>query len=91
MTHGLDVVRWRAWYTEGRVFNGESAEDWDVLSDRGVLSVVECFADHTSGITQGEDEYRLGRVKYGEWTTDADMDRVHAEAVAYAIAWNEAR
>jgi hypothetical protein len=53
----LAVARWRAWYTEGRIFDGEGFEDWQALPDDGVLTVMLWFANGTRRIEQGNDSY----------------------------------
>lgn len=99
----MAVARWRAWYTENRVFDGQGFADWAELPDDGVLSVMLWFADGTRRVEQGNDHYWAtpegiyahsddpldeierrypgASVKRGKWTTDAQMQRVAAEAV----------
>lgn len=97
------VDHWRAWYTEGRVFDGQGFEDWLALPDDGVLTVMLWFEDGTRRVEQGNDQYWAtpegiyahsddpteeierrypgASVKRGKWTTDAEMQRVAAEAI----------
>lgn len=106
-----DVVRWRAWYVGGQVFDGESFEDWRRLPDDGVLEVLVMFEGErrTSRFMSGNDRYWStpdgvwahsddphdeiaerypgASIKRGMWTTDAEMNRVHVEAVAFNEAW----
>jgi hypothetical protein len=99
----LTVARFRAWYTEGRVFDGASFEDWRALPDDGVLTVMLWFGNGTRRVEQGNDfywatpdgiwahsdepqdeierRYPGASVKRGMWTTDAEMERVAAEAI----------
>lgn len=53
----MTVRRWRAWYTEGRTFDGETFEDWRALPDDGALEFVVCFEDGTSRMASGNDRY----------------------------------
>ena len=53
----LTVTRWRAWFTQGRVFDGESFEDWQGLPGDGVLSVMLWHEDGTRRMMQGNDFY----------------------------------
>lgn len=53
----LNVVRWRVWYTDGRVFNGTTFNAWKRLPDDGVLSVMLWHADGTRRVMQGDDLY----------------------------------
>lgn len=54
---GEAVARFRAWYTEGRVFDGDGFEDWRALPADGVLSVMLWFGDGTRRVEQGNDSY----------------------------------
>lgn len=53
----MEVVRFRAWYTEGRVFDGSGFKDWQALPDDGVLTVMLWFANGTRRVEQGNDFY----------------------------------
>lgn len=108
---GIAVARFRAWYTEGRVFDGHGFEDWQQLPADGALEFVVGFEGErrTSRFMSGNDTYWAtpggvwahsddphtevvarypgASVKRGMWTTDTEMGRIHAEAVAWNEAW----
>lgn len=50
-------MRFRAWYTEGRVYEGHGYDDWCALPDDGVLTVMLYHADGTRRVEQGNDYY----------------------------------
>lgn len=53
----MNIARFRAWYTEGRIFDGESFEDWQALPEDGVLTVMLWHPDGTRRVEQGNDFY----------------------------------
>lgn len=53
----MTVARWRAWYTGGHVYDGESFEDWCYLPDDGVLFVKVFFDAGGSRVASGHDHY----------------------------------
>ena len=54
---GLGVTRWRAWYVGGQVFDGKAFDDWCVLPEDGVLTVMLWHRDGTRRVMQGNDFY----------------------------------
>ena len=54
---GQTVARWRAWYTEARVFDGETFADWQALPEDGLLCVMVLFEDGTSRYAAGNNYY----------------------------------
>lgn len=61
------AVRFRAWYTGGRVYEGDSS-DWGKMPDDGVLAVKVFFNDGTARNCSGNDWYGLLLFDGGEWT-----------------------
>lgn len=51
------IASFRAWYTEGRVFDGETFEDWQALPDDGFLYGAVMSSDHTGRQMGGNDSY----------------------------------
>lgn len=67
-------MKFRAWYADGTVYRGNSAEDWKALPAEGVVVVVE-YEDTGRRIFSGGDWYYLdgGRLAYvpsREWGRD---------------------
>jgi hypothetical protein len=62
------AVRFKAWYTDGRVFEGSDPASWASLPSDGVLLVVVYFEDNTRRMCIGDDYYGAFTAKDGYWT-----------------------
>lgn len=56
-------MHWRAWYTEGRVFNGRTLDHWKVLPEDGVLGVV-AFKETGKTVYDGGDWYMFDGTRF---------------------------
>lgn len=54
---GQTIARWKAWYTEDRVFEGTTFDEWESLPVDGVLSVILFHQDGTRRVMQGDELY----------------------------------
>jgi hypothetical protein len=61
------AVRFRAWYTSGRVYEGDSS-GWGEMPDDGVLAVKVFFSDGLSRNCSGNDWYGLLVLSPDAWT-----------------------
>lgn len=71
---GAGRVVWRVWYTEGRVFDGASGEEFAALPEDGFLGMVVCYPDGTRRVMSGDDYY---------WTAPGDAGPIYAHGT-----WN---
>ena len=52
-------MKFRAWYTGGRIFDGTTVEDWKALPDTGVLWVTVFRPDGGRNFYSGGDWYHI--------------------------------
>lgn len=62
-------VLWKVWYTEGRIFEGSSGEEFAALPDDGFLGMTVCYPDGTRRVASGDDYY---------WTAPGDAGPIYA-------------
>ena len=71
------AVAFKAWYTEGRFYEGDF-DAWAQLPEDGVLAVRVIFDDGTARICMGDDWYAVNRFPDGYWTV---IHNSHQEAM----------
>lgn len=82
-------MRFRAWYADGSIYDGESAEDWKALPAEGVVYVVELRATGR-GMFNGGDWYyidngALAYVSSVEWGVDQPKPEGCADCVKRGV------
>lgn len=85
------AVRFKAWYTEGRVFEG-CCKKWDALPEDGVLAVRVWFSDETSRVCSGDDWYAIVHFPDGFWTVIHNRESLSQNQTRYPEAsWKAGR
>lgn len=67
----MNIIKWRIWYSDKRVFDGTSFDDWTALPSIGVLVLI-VITNYGRVIYDGADWYwfngtDFGYVASGEW------------------------